>query len=766
MCPETRPPSPIVRFLDSFLQERNIKWVLAVGMSILLGSSLLLVTTHWDSYTLLWQTLIVLGYSVAIHASGQWTYHRLGLRRTGLFLQGLTVLLIPILFLAVRWLPEHAADESPPGYLQWVLFAATAAFAIPAARRVFAFFLRSTQPTFLVCYLILSMSGALLSLTPDGFGPLAAAGLWATFAIGTMKASRHVFWLAEEHRKPRVFGFLPIALLGAQFLGLYAIHPALHVDLDWLGFGCMLVAIPVLATADALARVFEQRTGNLVRPLPWSVLAPIFVGLTLCSAAMALSAIDLFRPAQPAALLATTVGVSGLLLLLARRTGKEAFVWAMLFGLTLAYFLSPRFFAEAVNSLKAQGALAVNESKLPVAFYGVTFLPLLVTLLVVGKFAERTRCELFARPMRWFAFGLTCAFWMLSLTHVKAIFPVGVVLVVLTAAQLQVLRFWPALFVGLAAWVSAAFGFAVFANEVLGWTSLAGSQFVALAVAGFGLLAIGRLRDKWLSDKFPATLRLSLPDPCALTSLVLTLFLASCWLATNARIEPTSTGVMIAGLLTLHAAMRRSTPLAAIAVLFAQTVAVRTLYVAGPSASPFVTNVTLMLLGEWIVGSVLERFGRSATLNLFVGVHQRIVAVWLTFVTAAIHLPTFLLDCGNLTTGLLCPYGIDWPCRVGVLLWTFDCVRRWRSSLPAALAYFDLLAFVGCVWVAVVEPFAPEGLPIVWALTGLAASVGLTVSRRYVEKDIRQRTATALNVAIFSIIAATSLMTFDGPSRV
>ena len=135
MCPETRPPSPVVRFLDSFLQERNIKWVLAVGMSILLGSSLLLVTTHWDSYTLLWQTLIVLGYSIAIHAAGQWTYHRLGLRRTGLFLQGLTVLLIPVLFLAIRWLPQYSDAVRPPDYVQGLLFAATAAFAIPASSR-------------------------------------------------------------------------------------------------------------------------------------------------------------------------------------------------------------------------------------------------------------------------------------------------------------------------------------------------------------------------------------------------------------------------------------------------------------------------------------------------------------------------------------------------------------------------------------------------------------------------------------------------------
>ena len=34
-------PSLLLRFFDSFLQERSIRWLLALGMLILLGSSLL-----------------------------------------------------------------------------------------------------------------------------------------------------------------------------------------------------------------------------------------------------------------------------------------------------------------------------------------------------------------------------------------------------------------------------------------------------------------------------------------------------------------------------------------------------------------------------------------------------------------------------------------------------------------------------------------------------------------------------------------------------
>ena len=41
---------PLLRFLDSFLQESNIKWLLAIGTIILLGSSLMLVSSHWGQY--------------------------------------------------------------------------------------------------------------------------------------------------------------------------------------------------------------------------------------------------------------------------------------------------------------------------------------------------------------------------------------------------------------------------------------------------------------------------------------------------------------------------------------------------------------------------------------------------------------------------------------------------------------------------------------------------------------------------------------------
>ena len=95
--------SPIVRFFETFFQEQNIKWMLGVGMMILIGSSLMLVTSHWDAYTPLWKSVILLGYTLGVHIAGQVSYHSLALRKTGTVLMALTVLLIPLGFHALRW---------------------------------------------------------------------------------------------------------------------------------------------------------------------------------------------------------------------------------------------------------------------------------------------------------------------------------------------------------------------------------------------------------------------------------------------------------------------------------------------------------------------------------------------------------------------------------------------------------------------------------------------------------------------------------------
>jgi hypothetical protein len=488
---KSRSPLLLMRFFDSFLQERSIKWVLALGMVILLGSSLLLVTAQWHNATPVWKYVIFLGYTVALFGAGEWTYHRLGLRRTGTVLQGLIALLVPILFLALdRVLEDQLTALNVATRL--VLGAATVAFSLVAAARIFGHFLRGPQPTFLASYLILAMAGSVLPWLADGAQPAAALGLWAVFAAGTMKVNRHVFWLTEEHRQPRVFGFFPIALLGGQFLTLYFLFAAPHVGLDWLGLGAVLVAVPVLAAGDALARVFQQRTGDVVRPLPWSVLAPLGVGLVLCAAGVCLAATGLAdrpRPHGHALVLAAAVA-AGLMEMVARRTGKSAFVWAMLAGLTIAYQFSPSFFLDLVKALARRGAELVNEPRLPYAFYGLTYLPLLAGVMTAACLLRR-RGELFARPMRHYAIAVAAVLLAVSVTHAKAALPVGLVMTLVFAVQVVLFRHRLLAAPAALAWVLSAFGLSTFLTDVLGVAVPAGFRFQSLTAAAAILLVAG-----------------------------------------------------------------------------------------------------------------------------------------------------------------------------------------------------------------------------------------------------------------------------------
>src|SRR5579871_1337735 len=201
--------SPLIRFLESFFQERNIKWMLAVGLLILFGSSVMLVTSHWESYAPVWKHLILLAYTAAVFGIAELTYWRLGLRRTGTVLQALSVLLVPINFLALHRVWNSGGVEllEYPGFLALLALSSGGSWVL--VRRVFRHFLRGDQPTFVACYLILSVAGAIVPNLPEAWSPFVAFLLWGVFTIGAIKVNRHVFWMTEEQQMPRIFGFFP-----------------------------------------------------------------------------------------------------------------------------------------------------------------------------------------------------------------------------------------------------------------------------------------------------------------------------------------------------------------------------------------------------------------------------------------------------------------------------------------------------------------------------------------------------------------------------
>src|SRR5579863_2589487 len=110
--------SPLVQFLDSFLQERNIRWIRVAGLAILFGSSVMLVTTHWQDAGPLWKYLVFLGYTTLAFVIGRYVCPKLGLDRTANVLLALVAMLLPVTFVAWRWswldTSEAAILKLPP----------------------------------------------------------------------------------------------------------------------------------------------------------------------------------------------------------------------------------------------------------------------------------------------------------------------------------------------------------------------------------------------------------------------------------------------------------------------------------------------------------------------------------------------------------------------------------------------------------------------------------------------------------------------------
>lgn len=771
--------SPIVRFFETFFQEQNIKWMLGVGMMILLGSSLMLVTSHWEDYTPLWKSVILLGYTMGLHVAGQVSFHSLTLRKTGTVLMVMTVLLIPLGFHALRW---NFADGFGQQAASLLLLVANGVFATLASRRIFKHFLRSSQPTFLVSYGVLSVAAALLPAVPLWLAPWAALLLWSVSAVGAVKVNRHVFWLTEEYRLPCICGFFPILLLGGQFLTLFAtgvvnatpLYDAIAVE--WIGFGMVLTAVPVLLTADALAKVFLQIHGKLTRPLPWGIILPILAGMALMAGGVCVSAIGF---PNAVALVPASALAAVMLAVVAKRTERSAFVWAMLGGVLMAYQCSPVFFKELAGQLTQTGAIAVHEDRLPIAFYGLTYLPLLVVVSLVAKWMQRAGDNIFVIPLRRFSVGVGIVLLAASVTHAKAIFPVSLAAVALFGFQSLLFRDRRVVALGVVAWLMAAASWSAFLTDVLMIHDLVELDWLPLVCGAGSLLIPGLFIDRrvanWLGadDDLPdgpsecgqVSNRLALADwkICETASRWATVVLAVGWIGYSlAELQAVATvsGCLIAIMLFAHAIRARGRRLAEISLGFSVClVAILSLTFASSVATTS-SIVAVMLSGLW---SVLPR-GRGRVSSLFGDAGQRVASIGFPILALGVLGPA-LIEAFT-SQG---PFGL-WVVSILTMVWTFDAARQYRSAILCGCGWLTILANSGVLAVeAVGVRTAIEWLPTIWGVVSVVTVLAVDASSKLRVAsgwDVVTRTLHGCTLATLGLTATVSLLFFNFPIRV
>lgn len=775
---ELRPRlTPLQRFLEAFFHERNIQWMLATGVLILLGSSLMLVTSHWREITPAWKCIVLLGYTACAYVAGHVARFHLALPRTGTVLLALTVLLIPIDFLALHLfgVPSSAipaegmqAEGVPAALARLPLLAATAVFSFWAARRIFHHFLRGPQPTFLASYLTLSAAGALVPALNPSWAPWTSLALWLVFVAGALKANRRVFWLMEEQRHPRIFAFFPLILLGGQFLAVFLLHLYGSVEVRWIGLGCVLTAVPVFLTTDSVARVFEARTGGLVRPFPASVILPLALGLVFCAGGMSLAAADLFIPGRNALALAPSAALTAFLMArFAARTRKGAFAWAAIGAATLAYNFTPALCRDLAARVVSSSAQALDEPKLPWAFYGLTYLPLLSAMAFLGAHWRDTQREIFARPMRLLAAGLASLLLCLAPTHPKALFPVSAGLAMFFWADTFLLRDRRLLAPACIALLACALGFETFAERVLGLDLPAGTTWLAVSVVAAGLLTIGRLADRvatrWDSaaEGGAAVSGLGL-GMCAGASALSASAALLLWFL-QAALEPpplaASAGALaLAAVLGAHAVRWGIPSLGAAAVIAGNLTVIASCAWRQWSAGDLVSLAAALALGESLIAAASRPTSTSPAGQRFLenmGKPAALVVEWMLVPTLAVAYPLlFAAETLGMTAG---PAGSLFGIIASLLSvgWAFAAARRSGSSLFTFLGVAGALGLASGFAVTRLHLADLGWLPLIASVLALLALPG---------RHRLPGLASALT-AVFCAAAAASFFEFTWPLR-
>ena len=313
--------------IDAFFERVNIGWGMLAASLLIVGCSVALVVSLWQSRDPLVRYFTFLGVTVALHGFGHFTSGRLGLAITGRTMLALSLLLMPLNLVAADVLggPHGRAIGPEASAVIWIGLAALAATAF---RRVTGRKTRAASTAFAL------LLGAQLLVVPMGHTPAMAWLPWAAAIVvlgGLAVTLRRVQELLDRSadRDPTVPLLFVGGLLGYAALALFArFHFEVRITLAAarLAPPLILCGLGGLALARALlTRTPRSSPGHALGAtlatvihflLPLALLVHLDSGLDLLPVATALlvtyGVVSLWhRSAAAVAALAVTWGIVG-----------------------------------------------------------------------------------------------------------------------------------------------------------------------------------------------------------------------------------------------------------------------------------------------------------------------------------------------------------------------------------------------------------------------------------------------------------------------
>lgn len=125
LVPATTTANTLQRVFQSFLDELSIRWLLFLGIFLVVVSSGVLAASQWQNFPNFGQYLVLLVYTLSFWGIGYWTGKQASLKLTSQTLTAIATLLIPINF----WAMSHLGLGQNPG--EWgIIFLAVSCLSL------------------------------------------------------------------------------------------------------------------------------------------------------------------------------------------------------------------------------------------------------------------------------------------------------------------------------------------------------------------------------------------------------------------------------------------------------------------------------------------------------------------------------------------------------------------------------------------------------------------------------------------------------------